>query len=110
MNPESIIAEIDSRFSRDIEALTELRTKYALSCQYNEVERLGGKIEGYKEMRQKAIEAIRLAAAGDPQWMRDALTSQLIEAAGDMVATYPAGSEWSKEQLRLKAAWWECVR
>lgn len=76
-----------------------------------ECEKIAGEIAGLK----LAIERLREVETGavpgaDARWVSDALVRQLIEAAGDLVATYPAGSEWSPEQLRLKAAWWECVR
>lgn len=58
---EDVIAEIDERFSRNIEALSELQIKKRQSGHVTDAARIGGKIEGYREMRQKAIEAIRMA-------------------------------------------------
>ena len=62
---DKLITEIDERYSRNIEALVELQARYRRDGNDIEVVRLGGKIEGYKEMRQKAVEVIRWSVLED---------------------------------------------
>jgi hypothetical protein len=64
VNIDDIIREIDERYSKVIEGLVYLQGEFARWGHDVEVARFGGKIEGYKEMRRHATDAVHLAATG----------------------------------------------